>query len=66
MNKQLVASAEDSEENPTEKYPNKTTKDERNVHGEAPQNSGDVISQVRLIIIKAVLLPANHSATVPV
>ena len=62
--KQLVASAEDSEENPTEKYPSQTIKDERNVQGEASQNSGDGISQVRLI--KAVCLPANHSATVPV
>ena len=62
--KQLVVSAENSEENPTEKHPNIITKDETNVQGEAPQNSGDVISQVRLI--KAVRLPANHSATVPV
>ena len=62
--KQLVVSAENSEENPTEKHPNIITKDETNVQGESPQNSGDVISQVRLI--KAVRLPANHSATVPV
>ena len=62
--KQLVVSAENSEENPTEKHPNIITKDETNVQGEAPQNSGHVISQVRLI--KAIRLPANHSATVPV
>ena len=37
---------------------------ETNVHGEAPRNSGDGLSQVTLI--KAVCLPANHSATLPV
>ena len=57
--KQLVVSAENSKQNPTEKHPNIITKDETNVQGEAPQNRGDVISQVRLI--KAVSLPANHS-----
>ena len=61
---QLVVSTENSEENPTERHPNIITKDETNVQGEAPQNSGDVISQVRLI--KAVRLPANHSVTIPV
>ena len=62
--KQLVASAENSEENPTEKYPYKTTKGETNVQREAPQNSGDILSQVRLI--KVAHLSAHHSVMVPV
>ena len=48
---QLVASAKNGEENPTEKYPFskiKFIKDATNVQGDTPQNSGDVISQVRL------------------
>ena len=48
--KQLVVSAENSEENPTKKHPNIITKDETNVQGEAPQNSGDVISQLKLYV----------------
>ena len=65
---QPVAGAGNNEENPTEKSSpsnaNQVTKDETSSEGETPQNSEDVVSQVRLI--KAVRLPANHSATVPV
>ena len=49
--RQLVATAENGEENPIEKYPFSTTKftnDATNVQGDEPQNSGNVISQVRL------------------
>ena len=63
-----VAGAGNNEENPTEKSSpsnaNQVTKDETSSQRETPQNSEDVVSQVRLI--KAVRLPANHSATVPV
>ena len=63
-----VAGAGNNEENPTEKSsPSnayQVTKDETSSQRETPQNSEDVVSQVRLI--KAVRLPANHSATVPV
>ena len=67
---QPIAGTKNSEENPTEKYSPrdtnqvKVTKDETNSQGETPQNSKDVMSQIRLI--KAVRLPANNSATVPV
>ena len=64
---QPAASAENSKENPTETLPsdiNQVTNNETQGQGETLQNNRDVMSQVRLI--KAVRLPANHSATVPV
>ena len=65
---QPVAGAGNNEENLTEKSSpsnaNQVTKDGTSSQGETPQISENVVSQVRLI--KAVRLPANHSATVPV
>ena len=66
-----VAGAGNNDENLTEKSSpndaNQVTKDETSSQRETPlfpQNSEDVVSQVRLI--KAIHLPVNHSATVPV
>ena len=66
-----VAGAGNNEENLTEKSSpsdaNQVTKDETSSQGETPlfpQNSEDVVSQVKLI--EAIHLPVNYSATVPV
>ena len=62
---QPAAIAENNKRNLTESHPpSQVTKGKIDVQGTAPQNNGDVMSQVR--IIKAVRLPANYSAAVPV
>ena len=66
---QPVASAENSEENPTEKSSpseaNQVTKDDTNSQGK-PLRTVKMLRIPQVRLIKAVCLLANHFATVPV